>query len=238
MSQSASHSVRMLAIRAATVAARSVRRLADPVADRLEERGQGEPGVADQPDLHRHDLVEVGRVERGVDVALVGRPLEAVAGLGEARADPEDQVRLAHEHVERTRHGPAARPERQRVVLREGALALEAGRDGRAEQLGQRPELGPGLGVVDALAGVEDRALGGDQRVRGALHVRRVRPVPDRDRRDVARRVGAVLVPDVPRDLDEDRPRPAVAQPGERPPHVGTTVSGSTSWSIHLVTFR
>ena len=105
------------------------------------------------------------------------------------------------------------------MVLREGALALEAGGDGRGEQLGQRSQLGPGLGVVDALAGVEDRALGGDQGVRGALHVRRVGRGPDRDRRDVAGRIGAVLVPDVPRDLDEDRPRPAVAQPGEGAPH-------------------
>ena len=105
------------------------------------------------------------------------------------------------------------------MVLRERALALEAGGDGRAEQLGQRAQLRPGLGVVDALAGVEDRPLGGDQEVRGAIDVRRVRSVADRDRRDVAGRVGAVLGPDVPRDLDEDRPRPAIAKPGEGAPH-------------------
>ena len=76
MSQSASHSARMLAIRAATVAARSVRgsRIRSPTASR--SAGQGQPGVADQPDLHRHDLVEVRRVERGVDVAL-GLPATA-----------------------------------------------------------------------------------------------------------------------------------------------------------------
>ena len=44
-------------------------RLADAVADRLEEALQDELRVADQPDLHRHDLVEIGRVERRVDVA-------------------------------------------------------------------------------------------------------------------------------------------------------------------------
>ena len=154
-----------------------------------------------------------------MDVALVRRPLEAVAGLGEAGADPEDEVRLAHEDVKRPWHGPAARPERQRVILREGALALEARGHGRGEQLGQRPQLGPRLGVVDALTGVEDRALGGDEGVRGSLHVGRVRGGPDRDRRDVAGRIWAILVPDVPGNLDQDRSRPAVAQPGERAPH-------------------
>ena len=113
----------------------------------------------------------------GVDVPLACRPLEAVAGLREAAADAEDEVRLAHEHVQRPRHRPAARAERQRMVLGEGALALEARGDRRAEQLGQRPQLGPGLGVVDALAGVEDRPLGGDEDVGGAFDRR-----PDRAR--------------------------------------------------------
>ena len=154
-----------------------------------------------------------------MDVALRLRPLQAIAGLREAGADPEDEIRVVHEIVHGPGHGPSARAERQRVVLGERTLALETGRDGRAEELRQRSELAPGLGVVDTLAGVDDQPFRGDQQLGGAVHGVGVRRRARGHRRDVTGGFGAVLLPDVPRHLDEDRPRPAVAQPGERPAH-------------------
>ena len=60
---------------------------------------------ADLPDLEEAAL----QYDETLAYELRGGPLEAVAGLREAGADPEHQVRLAHEHVYRARHRPPAR---------------------------------------------------------------------------------------------------------------------------------
>ena len=52
------------------------------------------------------------------------------------------------------------------MVLGERALALEARRDRRLEQLGELAQLRPRPRVVHALARVDHRPLGGDQRAR------------------------------------------------------------------------
>ena len=71
------------------------------------------------------------------------------------------------------------------MILGERALAAEARGDGRRQQLGEARELGPGLRVVHALAGIDHRPLGLDQapcrlahRIRiGARAQRLARPV-------------------------------------------------------------
>ncbi len=130
-------------------------------------RCEHELGIADDAERHRHVLVDVGGIERRLDDLGARRHLDAEVGLGERAADAEDQVRLVEERAHRLRDGEAAGAERQRMRLGEGALALEAGGDGDREQLGQLLELGPGFRPVHALAGVDDRPLGGDQHLGG-----------------------------------------------------------------------
>ena len=89
---------------------------------------------------------------------------------------------------------------------------------GRLEQLGERLELRPRLGVVDALAGVDDGPLGRGEQRGGLAHAAGSGRGADAGRRPVAVGLGQSLLVDVPRDLDQHRPRPAVADLGERPP--------------------
>ena len=56
------------------------------------------------------------------------------------------------------------------MVLGKSALALEAGRDRRTEQLGQALQVVPSLGVVHALARVDDELLRIDQPLRDPRH--------------------------------------------------------------------
>ena len=66
---------------------------------------------------------------------------------------------MRQEMMHRLGHGAASRPQGQRMCLGEGALALQARRDGRFEELSQVTEGCPRAGVVDTLSGVDDRAL-------------------------------------------------------------------------------
>ena len=77
-----------------------------------------------------HVLVEVHGVEGRVDDGLAARHGYAETREGEAAAHTEDDVRFGEERLHRTRIRAAAGPEGQGMVLREGALALETGRDG------------------------------------------------------------------------------------------------------------
>ena len=117
------------------------------------------------------------------------------------------------------RDGAAAGAERQRMVLREGALALEAGRQtGHRQQLGQRlAAAAQASRVVHALAGIDHRPLGLDQHRRG-----RSRPPrgsgAERSGDDgrVVERLRHLLVPDVGRDLDQHRARRGRCAAGEK----------------------
>ena len=104
------------------------------------------------------------------------------------------------------------------MVLREGALALEARGHRRLEQLGQLAQLAPRLGVVDALARVDDRPLGRHQRRRHRGHGLRVGAEAHARRGDVAERLGHLFLEDVDRDLDQDRARAPVLDLGEGAP--------------------
>ena len=65
----------------------------------------------------------------------------------------------ARKRLDRPRIGPPAAAQRQRVIFREGALALDGGGHRDVPGFGQRLQLVPGLGVVHALAGVDHRPL-------------------------------------------------------------------------------
>src|SRR5262249_59431622 len=82
-------------------------------------------------------LVEIALIVGGVDEDLArgdggGHPM-----TGEAAPDAEDHVGLAEILQGVAGHHGSARAQGERMVLREGALALEGGHDGSLEQLGQ-----------------------------------------------------------------------------------------------------
>ena len=115
---------------------------------------------------------------------------------------------------------PLPVPEGKRMVLGEGALALQRGHDRRLQQLGQLQQLVRGLGVQHALAGVDHRAARLQQHARAASTVARV----------AGRRVaftggilqggfGHLLERDVGGDLDHHRAGPAHLQEIEGAAH-------------------
>src|SRR5690606_40801233 len=110
------------------------------------EHREGQLRIADQGIVHFEVAVDVGRVERGVDVGLAGRKLDAVRGRRETAADAEDQVGALKEMVYRPRQRAAARAKGKRMRLRKRALAFQAGRDRGLEQFGEPAKLLPGLG--------------------------------------------------------------------------------------------
>ena len=76
-------------------------------------------------------------------IVLPGGMPHAEAGEREAAADAEDHVGVGEEALDRPRIGPPAAAERQRMVLGEGALALDGGGDRDVPGLGQRPAARP-----------------------------------------------------------------------------------------------
>jgi hypothetical protein len=91
---------------------------------------------------------------------------------------PMPMIRSAFcdEVMHRLRHRVAARAQRQRMVLRERALAAKAGGDRGAQQFGEFAKLRPGLGPVHAGAGIDHRPLGGQDRRGRLAHIGRSGP--------------------------------------------------------------
>jgi len=160
------------------------------------------------------------------------QPVAARAHLAEATADRERRIAgLRQLARERGRGCAEPGPQRQRIALGEDALALEGGRDGRRETLGQLGQLRPGAGRAQAQ--VEQRPACARQD--GDRPLERLR-VDGRGRHALGgerrlqlgrRRVGAEEVV-LRRDLHEHGPRPPAARQGARP----------TDGAIHLRTGR
>ena len=102
--------------------------------------------------------------------------------------------------------------------LGEGALALQRRRDRRLKQLGQLPELVPGLRIVDALARVDHRSLSVDQRLGRFASVGGIRTRSIRRRRRVVDRLLDLGAPEVAGDLQHDRSLPTVLRMRKRAP--------------------
>ena len=194
------------------------------ILDRVDELAQHQLGVAEDRVVGGVVLVEVALVVGGVDDALCRRDVRGHAVLGEAAPDAEDDVGLGQEVEDGPgHHAAAAGAERQRVVLREGALALQGGHHRRLQQLGQlhaarrwprRTARPARRGSPAARASTSTRAAavdvagiaGGD----GRLH----RPVVSAPRSTRPRRSAHVGG-----DLDHHRPRPAHLEEVEGAPH-------------------
>ena len=102
--------------------------------------------------------------------------------------------------------------------LGERALARQRRADRDGEQLGECFQLGPALRPVHALAGVDDRPLGGEQHLRRLADRVRIGSGAQRAAGHVGRHI-RLLVPDVLRHLDEAGPAAPRAQARERTPH-------------------
>ena len=105
-------------------------------------------------------VVAVQDLAVDVDVDQVLGRLQSIAPgrhLAEAAADGEQAVAALHHAAHEARRGGAeARPQPQRVALRDHALAVDGGGDGGAEALGERDHQRGG--VAGAVADVERRA--------------------------------------------------------------------------------
>ena len=119
---------------------------------------QRQLGVADQGVARLVAAVDVQRCRPCTGRSSSSRVGDGVAeAVGEeARADREQQVALAQEVLGQR----AAHAERERMVLRERALALQRRQHRHLGQLGELRELGGGVGVEHALAHVEQRVAG------------------------------------------------------------------------------
>ena len=142
------------------------------------QRGQRQPGIPDHRDLRRVVDPDHRRVDVDVhDAHPVGRGMPPALGGDRpgAAADEHDHVRFVDQ---RTGFGGAAvaadHAERQRMILGDAALAADGGGDGRLEQLGQLAQFPLGTGHHRATAADEQRALGGQDRLRRRLDRRRL----------------------------------------------------------------
>ena len=140
--------------------------------DVRQEQAQVGADVADDRLGGLHDLVDVlGHDLKLHDAAAVlgGRGAGARGELAdveghavvEASAEGDDEVRLLHGHVGVSGSVHAEHVQGLVVELVEAAETLQGGGHGDGRQVGELLEqLGPELGLDDALAGVDDRLLG------------------------------------------------------------------------------
>jgi hypothetical protein len=100
-----------------------------PVADFTCEGLQGQPSVADECDFRGHILVDVGRIQGGVDISFAPRQGNPEARGAEAAADGEDDVCVVEVILYGFRISAVGAPQIKRMVLRECALATQTGGD-------------------------------------------------------------------------------------------------------------
>ena len=100
-------------------------------------------GVADDRDVRRHVLGDLGRIDVDVDELRPRRELGQLAGdaVVEAGADRDDQVGLVHRVVGGARAVHAEHPEPLLVRRREGAEAHQRAGDGEAVGQAELDEL-------------------------------------------------------------------------------------------------
>jgi hypothetical protein len=139
--------------------------------DPLAEGGQGRPRVGQDGQVGPHDPTERLRVNVDVDDPRAGREVGRPPHhpVVEAHAHAQDQVGVVQREI--GLHGAMHADHAQRlgVLLGEGAQPEQRRADGRAAGLGQRPQLARGVGHGHAVAGHDQRPLGGVQQLGRAL---------------------------------------------------------------------
>ncbi len=139
----------------------------------LDEELQRGPGVGGDAVVRGEDLAELGGLDVDVDeLPALGVGVQVVAGVAvrPAVADAEDEVGLQEGRVAVAVRGLDADHARaQLVVVGDGAPAHQGGDDRDAGELGELDEQVRGVGVDDAAAGDDQRALGLQQQPDGLL---------------------------------------------------------------------
>lgn len=179
---------------------------------------QAEIGIAGDADLGLDVLVEVLGIQRGVNVAPLRWHARGEGTDRQTAADAEDQVGVVQEVVDHAAGGVTAGAQCQRMGFVEGALAGDRRGDGRVQQLGQRLQFGPGLAVMDALTGIDDRLGGGRELARCRLDQVRIGCRARLEHWPVAADVG-LFAAGVPGYLHQHRTGAAIAQLREGAPH-------------------
>ena len=117
-------------------------------------------------DVDLHEIL-AGRIEElCVLPGGVARP--------ELRADDEHEIGVAEASIRRGGAERAEHAKRQGMGFREGALAGGGRRDRQTGRLGERAQFFIGLGNADAVAGDDDRPLGGEKLVGDGGDLRRI----------------------------------------------------------------
>jgi hypothetical protein len=160
--------------RPATAASRECRQ---PRLRRLDHLPQHDLGIAEHSYVRDVVAVDLGRIDIDLDVLRSRTWARRHGVLLEAAADGEDRVGRLRE-LRRRQRGigrppEAADAEREPVILRERALAVERGRDRQRQHLGEANEFVARLGKQHARAHVDvgPRRLR-DQTDRGVDRVR------------------------------------------------------------------
>ena len=187
--------------------------------------------VADQADVDLDVLVDLGAVDLDVDLLGVERVGLDVAGhpVVEAHAERDQQVGFLDGGVHPGLAVHAHHAEVERMRGRDAADAEQRHRDRDVGVLGEPAHHVGGAGVDDAVAGEDQRPLGGVNHLDGAIEVglagTQVGPVAERRVRfrplELARALLAVLG-----EVDEHRAGPAGAGDVERLAHGGGDVLG------------
>ena len=206
----------------------------DGLAQLADQRLQGQLGIADQADGADDILVQVVRVQRGMNELLALGELDPEIRFRERTPDADDQIGILHEVVHGLRHRVATGPQRQRMVFRERAFPAQAGGHRRAQQFGEFPQLRPGFRPLHAGAGVDHRPLRRQDRCRGLAHVGRIGTVLA-DAHGGVVEFADILIPDIGRDFDDRGATAAVAQVAEGAPHDVADFAGQVH---HLGAFR
>ena len=121
------------------------------------------PDVADQADVDLDVLVDLGAVDLDVDLLRVERVGLDVAGhaVVEAHAERDEQVGFLDRGVDPGLAVHAHHAEVERMRRRHAADAEQRHRDRDVGVLGELPHQVAGAGVDDAVAGQDQRPLGG-----------------------------------------------------------------------------
>ena len=193
---------------------------------RRRERAERQFRVRDDTELSRIVAADLRLVGVNVNQARwrnregEARIPRARVRFGETRADSHDHIRGAAPVIGDRRAPESGLPEQQRVIVPQAAFAHQRMRDRHVERLGQRCQLRGRPGREHAATRVQDRTLGGCERVDDLPDRCGVDRGPRHDRGHVPECVdGQIGGEDVHRHVDEHRTWPASLRQMERALH-------------------
>src|SRR5215472_870989 len=139
--------------------------------------------------------------------------------LREAAPDAKNHIRAVKEMPNCLWHCEATRPQGKLVVFGKSAFPANAGCYRRRQKFREPPQLLPSAGPMNTLPRVDDTALGIGEHPRRIAHSLRFRTKPCYIDRCVRQRARQFFIPEISRDLNQNRTSTAVAQAREGAAH-------------------